>query len=178
MPKTAVAYFYFDFTDIGKRDCAALVKSLITQLVAQSEFIPQPLLDLYEAHGNGSNLVDDEDLVIVLRNIILTFHNVYLVLDALDESSGCEEVLGLIRTTQQWRLSRLHLLTTSRQLASIEESFKDIIDDRICLQESTLNTDIAAYIANQLTNDKTLTRWPPDLRKHIQQVLMAEEDGM
>lgn len=178
MPKTVVAYFYFDFNDMGKRDCAALVRSLVTQLVAQSESIPRPLLDLYETHQNGKNPIDDEDLVSVLRNIVLTFHNVYIILDALDESSDCEEVLGFIRTTQEWGLSRLHLLATSRQLVSIEETFEGIVSDRICLQESNLNTDIAVYIADQLANDKTLTKWPPEIRRHIQQVLIAEEDGM
>lgn len=157
LPMTAVVYFYFDFTDTGKRSCAALVKSLITQLVAQSDSIPRPLLDLYETYRNRNSPVDDDDLIIVLRNIILTFHNVYIVLDALDESSDCEEVSGLIRTTQEWGLSRLHLLVTSRQLPSIEESFEDIVSDKICLQESNLNTDIAVYIADQLANDKILT---------------------
>jgi hypothetical protein len=178
MPKTVVAYFYFDFNDTGKRNLAALVRSLITQLVAQSDSVPQPLLDLFESHQNGKKSVDDEDLVIALRNIILTFHNVYVIFDALDESSNYEEVLGFIRTTQEWELSRLHLLATSRQLPTIEEVFEELVSERICLQDSRMNKDITVYIADKLANDKTLTRWPPEIRKQIQAVLMAEEDGM
>lgn len=178
MPKTVVAYFYFDFNDTGKRNLAALVRSLITQLVAQSDSIPRPLLDLYESHQNGKKSVDDEDLVTALRNIILTFHNVYIIFDALDESSDCEEVLGFIRTTQEWELSRLHLLVTSRQLPLIEEAFEGLISDRTCLQDSKMNKDITVYIADKLANDKTLTKWPPEIRRQIKEVLMAEEDGM
>jgi hypothetical protein len=173
-----VAYFYFDFNDTGKRNLAALVRSLITQLVAQSDSVPRPLLDLYEIHDNGRKSVDDEDMVAVLRNIILTFHNVYVVFDALDESVDCDEILGFIRTTQEWELSRLHMLTTSRQLPLIEEAFEGRVTNRICLQDAHLNKDITAYIADKLANDKTLTRWPPEIRRLIQEVLMAEEDGM
>jgi hypothetical protein len=178
MPKTVVAYFYFDFNDTGKRNVNALVRSLVAQLAAQSGSIPQPLLELYDNHQNGKRSVEEEGLVVALRNMILTFHNVYIIFDALDESSDCEEVLRFIAITQQWGLSRLHVLATSRQLAMIEEAFAVLVSERICLQDSRVNKDITVYIADKLANDKTLTRWPPEIRSQIQKVLMAEEDGM
>lgn len=178
MPKTVVAYFYFDFNDTGKRNVDCLVRSLITQLAAQSDSIPQPLLELYGCHQNGKKSVDEEELVTTLRNMILTFHNVYIIFDALDESSDCEEVLRFIVATQEWELSRLHVLATSRQLAMIAEAFEGLVSERICLQDAHMNKDITAYITDKLANDKTLTRWPPEVRRQIQEVLMAEEDGM
>ena len=178
MLKTAVAYFYFDCNDTGKRNHDALIRSLITQLAAQSDSTLQPLLNLYESYRNKKTAVDEKDLVAALQNIILTFHTVFIVFDALDESSDCDEVLAFIRTTQEWELSRLHILATSRQLESIEESFEGIVSHKFCLHESRQNTDIAVYINDNLANDKTLTRWPPEIRRQIQQVLVAEEDGM
>jgi hypothetical protein len=178
MPQTAVAYFYFDFNDTGKQDTASLVRSLITQLLAQCELIPQPLLDLYQAHGNGTKPVEEQALTATLRNMVLVYHDVYLVFDALDESTNCEEVLELIHMIQSWELSYLHLTVTSRQLPEIEESLADLITDKICLHDSELNKDIILYVADKLENDKTLAKWPIDIKLQIQAKLLAEQDGM
>jgi hypothetical protein len=103
---------------------------------------------------------------------------VYIVFDALDESSECEEILQLIRTIQNWDLARLHLLVTSRQLANIEESLLNLVTDQICLQDSRMNEDISIYLAETLQNDKTFTKWPPDIRWQIKNKLLEGEDGM
>jgi hypothetical protein len=178
IPQTAVAYFYFDFNDTGKRGTASLVRSLITQLSAQWEPISQPLLDLYQAHRNGIKPVEEQALIATLRNLVLVFHDVYLVFDALDESTNCEEVLELIHMIQSWELSYLHLTVTSRQLPEIEESLADLVTDKICLHDSKLNKDIILYVADKLENDKTLAKWPIEIKLQIQTKLLAEQDGM
>jgi hypothetical protein len=176
-PKTALAYFYFDINETGKRNVDALVRSLNTQLAAQVDSVPQPLLKLYDRHRLGTS-VDMKELLVALRSIILVFHNVYVVFDALDESSDCEDLLEFIVTMHQWQLSRLHILVTSRQWPSIEEALKSLVSERICLQDSSMNNDISDYIADKLANDKTSTRWPNEIRKQIQGVLITKEDGM
>ncbi|KAH9215941.1 hypothetical protein DL95DRAFT_445710 [Leptodontidium sp. 2 PMI_412] len=178
MPQTAVAYFYFDFNDAGKRDFSSLIRSLITQLSTQTETTPQLLLDVYSAHQNGIKTASDETHCTVLRNLILTFHNVYIVFDALDESSDCEEILQFIHTMREWDLGRLHILTTSRQLTEIEESLTALVTDKICLQDAAKNEDIVLYVADKLQNDKKLSKWPPDIRMQIQGKLLEEEGGM
>ncbi|KAG4437222.1 hypothetical protein IFR05_007311 [Cadophora sp. M221] len=178
MPQTAVAYFYFDFNDAGKRDFNSLIRSLITQLSTQTETTPQLLLDVYSAHQNGIKTAGDETHRTVLRNLLLTFHNVYIVFDALDESSDCEEILQFIHTMREWDLARLHILTTSRQLTEIEESLNSLVTDKICLQDAAKNEDIMLYVADKLQNDKKLSKWPPDIRLQIQSKLLDEEGGM
>jgi hypothetical protein len=176
--QTALAYFYFDFNDIGKRDTNSLIRSLITQLSAQSDIIPVPLLELYNSQPDGTKVIDEENLLGTLRNLILTFHNVYIILDALDESVDCEEILHFINSIHGWDLSRLHLLVTSRQLADIEESLTDLATEKICLQDSKMNEDIILYVADKLENDKSLSKFPPDIRFQIQKKLLEGEDGM
>jgi hypothetical protein len=177
-PKTAVAYFYFDFNDTGKRDIGNVVRSLIIQLSTQCYSVPTPLLELYQNHGNGTRTVEDTTLITTLRSLVLIFHNVYLVFDALDESSDCDEVLKFIHQIQEWELSRLHLTVTSRQLPEIEESLADLVTDKICLHESELNEDIFLYVTDKLENDKIFAKWPSDIRLQIQMKLLSEEDGM
>ncbi|EKD13362.1 uncharacterized protein L3040_002778 [Drepanopeziza brunnea f. sp. 'multigermtubi'] len=178
MPKAAVAYFYFDFNNAGKRDVESLIRSLVTQLSAQSQTTPALLLELYKEHQNGIRAADERTLVATLLNLMLTFHSVYIVLDALDESNECDEVLQFIHGLQSWDLLRLHILATSRQLAEIEESLASIATNKLCLQDAQMNEDIVLYIADKLQNDKKLSKWPPDIRLQIQAKLLEEEGGM
>lgn len=178
MPQTALAYFYFDFNDTGKRDTNSLARSLITQLSAQCDTIPLPLLELYNNQPDSTKVIDEESLLGTLRNLILTFHNVYIVLDGLDESYDCQEILNFIHSIHGWDLSRLHLLVTSRQLADIEDSLTDLATEKISLQDSEMNEDILLYVADKLENDKSLSRFPPDIRLQIQNKLLEGEDGM
>jgi hypothetical protein len=177
-PKTALAYFYFNFNDTEKRDISALVRSLITQLSSQSEQIPLPLRNLYHSSQNGTKAADEEASITTLQELVLTFHNVYIVFDALDESSVCEEILQLIHTIRNWDLARLHLLVTSRQLENIQESLLSLVTDQICLQDSKMNEDIFIYLDETLQNDKTFTKWPPDIILQIKNKLLEGEDGM
>ena len=106
------------------------------------------------------------------------FHNAYVVFDALDESVECEEVLTLITRMKSWNFPSFHILVTSRQLSHIEEIMSDLATTKICLQDSRMSEDIALYISDKLKNDKTLAKWPPDIRLQITTKLLTEEDGM
>ncbi|KAB8292154.1 hypothetical protein EYC80_007897 [Monilinia laxa] len=108
-PKIALAYFYFDFNG----DLTGALKSLIAQLSAQSSEIPRPLTDLYEKfHSRTSTSPTDEALIECFRDILLSFHHVYVVFDALDEAARNEEVLSFISTMKAWGYQRLRLLVT------------------------------------------------------------------
>jgi len=178
LPQVALAFFYFDFNDTKKRTSSSLIRSLITQLCSKCETIPQFLLELYQSHLNSSKGIDDDVLVEAFRELLRTFKGVYIVLDALDESSECKDVLRFIENVQDWSLSQVHLLITSRQWTEIEESFEIIIPDRICLQDSKINQDIVIYIEEKLANDKVMAKWPQDVRQQVRNKLVAEAQGM
>ena len=178
LPRAALVFFYFDFNDTKKRDFDALIRSLITQLLSQCETIPKVLLNLYQSHMKSSRGIDNDVLVETFRELVRTFQDVYMVLDALDESSECTEVLRFIENVQDWSLSQIHVLVTSRQFAIIEISFETLVFDRICLQESQMNRDILIYIEDKLVNDKVMAKWPPDVREKVRTKLVAGEEGM
>ena len=178
MPQTALAYFYFDFNDAGKRDISSVIKSLVTQLSAQSDTTPLALWEFYQNHKSGTKPPNEEALVSTLRKLVLNYHKVYIVFDALDESSDHEELLSFVRMMHEWGLSRLHILVTSRELANIEEVLTNLATSKICLQDSQMNEDILLYISDKLENDKTLAKWPSEIRHQIRMKLIQEGDGM
>jgi hypothetical protein len=177
LPRAALVFFYFDFDDTKKRDFDALIRSLLTQLLFQCETIPKVLLDLYQSHMNSYHGFDNDVLVEAFRELVRTFQDVYIVLDALDESSECVEALRFIENVQDWSLSQVHVLVTSRQFAIIEISFENLVFDRICLQESPMNRDILIYIEDKLVNDKFVAKWPLDVREQARTKLLAGEEG-
>ena len=136
------------------------------------------MLELYNSQPTGTKVIDEESLLGTLRNLVLTFHKVYIVLDALDESVDLEEILNFINSIHTWDLSRLHILVTSRQLAEIEESLTNLAIEKICLQDTEMNEDIILYVADKLENDKSLSKFPPDIRYQIQRKLLDGQDGM
>lgn len=178
VPKAALVFFYFDFNDTTKRDFSTLIRSLITQLLSQCETIPEVVLNLYQSHMKTSNGIDDEVLLQTFRNLVRTFHDVRIVLDALDESSECAEILRFIENVQDWSLSQVHVLVTSRQLSAIETSFENFISDKVCLQESQMNKDILIYIDDKLINDSLIAKWPADVRQEARSKLLAGAEGM
>jgi hypothetical protein len=136
------------------------------------------LLELYEKHKRGSGAINGESLKEVLRDLIFTLGEVYLVVDALDESVTRDEILQLIQAVQLWQIPQLHLLVTSRQLSDIEDTFANLTTHKICLQNAAGNADIAIYVKNRFQNDKILANWPEDIRLKIERRLMVEGDGM
>lgn len=175
-PKIGLAYFYFDFNG----DLTGALKSLIAQLSAQSNDIPQPLTDLYDnLHLKTSTSPTDEALIECFRNILLSFHHGYIVFDALDEAARNEDVLSFVSTMKAWRYQRLRLLVTSRQLADIEEILSPLASGRICLQDSiSARDDIRYFVSEKIEHDKIMSKWPRDIRTQIEVKLTREGDGM
>lgn len=175
-PKIALAYFYFDFNG----DLTGALKSLIAQLSTQSNDVPRPLTDLYESlHLKTSTSPTDDALLECFRNILLSFHHVYIVFDALDEAARNEEVLSFISTIKAWKYQRLRLLVTSRQLADIEDVLSPLASGRMCLQDSqAARGDIKYFVSEKIEHDKIMSKWPQNIRTDIELKLTREGDGM
>lgn len=155
-----------------------MLKSIIAQLSVQSDELPIPLKDLYNHHKKTSSFPPDEALLQTFHDILLTFHNVYIIFDALDEASRNDDLLSFITTIQGWRYQRLHFLATSRQLSEIEDIVSDLVTGKICLQNSGIRHDIVYYVNNILANDKIMSQWPRKLKMEIRDKLVYEGDGM
>ncbi|KAH8817231.1 hypothetical protein F5884DRAFT_778825 [Xylogone sp. PMI_703] len=177
-PRTATAYFYFDFSDPGKQDLNSLLRSLLTQLSTQCSTIPPSLLLLYRQYRNGTASPGETELMTTFRDLVLMFDSVYIVLDALDEGSNCEELLRFIDGVQNWGFSRLHLMTSSRPLPEIEQAMRNSATDKLCLEDSGIRDDIKLYVNDRLATSKILLSLPAGIRREIRQKLLADNTVM
>ena len=176
------AYFYFDFKDAQKRDADSAVRSLLSQLLLRAVMIPKSIDELFASYEGTGRVPPLHALLEVIRLLLPDLGQVYIVLDALDESKYRPDLMETIETMTGWQLQNLHLLMTSRKERDIEEVLEKIVieDDSISLQRKEVDNDIQHYIQHRLSEDKNLAKWNKDaaVRLEIEDALVSGARGM
>jgi hypothetical protein len=176
------AYFYFDFNDTQKQDAELMLRSLLCQLLQRSVMIPKGADALISSCENGQRQPSLHVLLEIIPQVIQQFTHVYIVLDALDECTQRQELMGMLGSVDGWQLNMVHLLMTSRKERDIESSLKDYVDeqDTVSLQSDLVNGDIQRYVQWRLSSDKSLIKWERDatIRQDIEATLMRGAHGM
>jgi hypothetical protein len=178
----AVAFFFFDFRDESKQDASAALRALLMQLCTQIPGLQADLTRLRDSYNHGTPPV----LVLLeyLRRAVARCRQIYILLDALDESPADvsrAEVLWVIDSIRQWQLPGLHLLVTSRDVPEIRDhlQFSTLKQgvEHISLKNDSVQQDISRFVAFQVDHDLQLQRWG-DHRKKIKNYLAQHAGGV
>ena len=151
---------------------------MLLQVSSQLQDGHADLIRLHESYKAGTP--PSPVLTEYLRRLIQRFHQVYVLLDALDESSRNgprRDVLNVLETIRNWGLQGLHLLFTSQDERDIHESFDQSNAQQIIMQNTGIDKDIADFISSRLNTDLHLQKW----RKHrekIQEALTGRAKGV
>jgi hypothetical protein len=179
LSKSATIFFYFryDYKPTREHDnqYSQMLRSLIVQLLYQTQSHLEALDELYDSHLQGQRQPSDADLATTFSKLLPRFSHVFLVLDALDE---CDEIRALLTFLVQFpdiSSSNIHLLFTSRKEVLIRESLD--IHPQICLQEAGIADDIHAFLIDQLESSE-FAALPADLRLEIIWKLSSQADEM
>ncbi|KAL9045457.1 MAG: hypothetical protein Q9214_001499 [Letrouitia sp. 1 TL-2023] len=181
-PSIVVLRFYFSFTDLRPQRCEEMLRSLIDQLFSQHASTPQVLESHYSSCIISGFPPACDLLVTALHQMMNGFKEIYLIVDALDECLGREELLAYIKEFTSWRDINLHILTTSRREWDIEESLKSFDNDQgvVCIQFNTsfaIKDDIRAYVHERLRTDRKLNKWQK-VHPLIEDELTDQANGM
>ena len=177
-PRVGIAFFYFTFNDESKRDESAMLRALLLQLTNQAPDGHADLEKLYDSYRTGT--APSRVLIEYLRRLIGRFRDVFIILDALDESPqhvAREHVLDALETMRKWHLQGLHLLITSRRESDIQESFDLSTDQQVAMENPSIDKDIADFISDRLKKGRGLQKW----RKYhdkIQKLLSERAKGV
>ena len=174
----ALAYFYFDFTDPVKQKTYSLIVSLLTQLSFQLPVCPDVLSKLHAACHDGSQQASTPNLMKALKSIIGYFHQVYFVIDALDECSDQDEVLAVLTAIADWRLHNSHVLATSRRERYIEERLTRIVSSHTNLDSDLVDEDIRCSLRTTLMKDLRFRIWTAAERQEMEDTMMERANGM
>ncbi len=186
----SLAYFYFDFRDANKQGLRDLLTSLLTQLSASSDPCCDILSDLYSTHDEGKNQPGDSMLAECLKKMVTLSDQrpIYLIIDALDESSNTsgissprETVLQLLKELIDLSLMNLHICVTSRPEIDIRNVLEPLTSRRVSLHdESGQKQDIADYVRSVVYSDsqQIMKRWRKEDKELVIETLSERADGM
>jgi hypothetical protein len=185
-----MAFFFCDFKDTAKQNIRALLSSLIAQLSYQSDSFYKILHDFYSTHRDGSQQPSVGALTQCLENMLKVPGEtpIYLILDALDECPGTsgiksprEEVLGLVTTLVELRISSLRLCVTSRPEIDIRAILEPLTStsNRISLHDQNgQRMDIVNYVTSVVHEDIKMKKWRENDKRHVIETLSERADGM
>ncbi|KZP20238.1 hypothetical protein FIBSPDRAFT_892183, partial [Athelia psychrophila] len=178
-PSTGYASFFFD----GRSAEAALlvheklVRSIIIQLAHRCDGIPVALAELYAKCDKGSRQPPIEMLEAVLLPIVDSLHDVYIVIDSLDECSERKDLLAWIRSMTSRASGKLHMMATSRSEPDIGRGLRSVVGlQDISVIGSAIKADISTFLEKRLA---AIEDWnEPGLKDLIKDSLLDGSDGM
>ncbi|KAF8526557.1 ankyrin repeat-containing domain protein, partial [Hysterangium stoloniferum] len=173
----ALAYFFFDSRDLQEafQSHHYLLKSLIKQLVSVCFDIPKCLSQIY---GNGIQQPSLKDLEKTLCELLTMFNQVYIILDALDESSEHGKVIKWLSKLLSQNSSRLHILVTTRPEVSIQRELDNLNPEHLFLHRQRGNNDITTYIYTKLQSKTIFSSKDENLLNNIFRTLNDRAEGM
>lgn len=176
-PSNRVAYFYFDFADNKKQTVANLLKSVVYQLIATEEAVPESAASLY-AKCNGLQQPNLDELVGVVLAEVSRTGRTFLMIDALDECPKEERQLFFDTFVQGSLPSNLNVLITSRKEPDIDAALGPSFSRTICIQNAVIDADVRVHVDKAIARDARLLKWKPAIREEILNAIVDGSHGM
>lgn len=137
-----------------------MLRSLVLQLSGQLDNSHAYLSPLHESYRNARP--PDSALMACLRQLVRAFKQVYVLIDALDESprdKHREAMLDALADIRSWSEPSLHILVSSRDEPDIREELDIPPKDIIRVQNKSHDNDIASFISEHLQDNRRLRKW-------------------
>ncbi len=177
--KSVVLYFYFDFNDTEKQLHEQMIRSLISQLFVHCATVPSVLEMLYSSCTNGERQPSGENLLTTLHQIMTSFEETYIILDALDECGDRSELLTDLQDIFNWKDVNCRIIVISRREKDIQDGLMPSIKQAraLCIHSALIDADIRQYIHDRLQSDRKLKKWQKE-QFEIEDALMHKANGM
>ena len=188
--QASMAYFYFDFRDVGKQHWRDLVTSLLTRLSERSSPRCDILSRYFSDHDRGERQPSDDTLKKCLKEMLKLPDQrpVYLIIDALDECSNIsgipssrDKVLQHLKELVDLDLPNLHICVTSRPEVDIRDVLERLTPRRVSLHDqSGQKKDIEEYVRSVVYSDSEpiMRRWRKEDKELVIETLSNRADGM
>ena len=168
-------YFYFDFSNPLKREFINMLYSFLAQL-SSSKIHPE-VKQLYERCNNGTREATVSQLIETILSIASQGERMFIIIDALDESSDWKGLLNVVKTILQFN-GEINLLMTSRKEHDIQAVLEHSVDSAVAIQNKLVDADVDIYVRECLQNDSDLHKWDDELKSEILTTLTSGAQGM
>ena len=107
----------------------------------------------------------------------------YVIMDALDECpdkyNDRQRLLQHLAKLMSSQFQNLHIIVTSRRERDIEDVLQILANaSPICVSSSEVDKDVRIYVRAQLSQDKRMQSWPPDVKNQVEETLSTKANGM
>jgi hypothetical protein len=167
-PKTAVAYFYFDFRDEKSQHVKVMLQ--LSYSSPHSLRARIRLLMVYKT-SQGQTLLTYETLLGILDELVF---GILAYIYALDECNEHDHLVQFITRLQDWTTRSLCLLFTSQHRELLTEAFKHA--SLVTLTPQVTENDIGRFIGSELHKLSHLTRCVP--AGEIIEKIVQKSNGM
>ncbi|KAK4922629.1 hypothetical protein LTR66_016587, partial [Elasticomyces elasticus] len=175
--------FFFDFNDIAKQTLEGLLRSLAFQLYQGGVDSATHLDTLLQVNQSGKDQPTTKALWAVVLKMLIAQSKIYIILDALDESTTRNDVIEWIKDViSRPELAHVQLLFTGRPEPEFLRHIPPLIGNENCqpLDRSAVNSDIRSWVIAQLSQRREFTEKPlsQDLLEEIRRKVGDGADGM
>ncbi|KAL8841013.1 MAG: hypothetical protein Q9176_003585 [Flavoplaca citrina] len=173
---TGVAVIYCEFKERQMQTPENVLAGACVQLAQQSSGpLPKALVDIYESHSKLRTRPNCAEVLKILDEVVHDFNTVYLVIDALDESS--EQNRNILLKQTKALSGKIRLLVTTRHVDDIVNRFRNC--PRIDIRAT--DADLTKYISSRVSTEnrlKRILRDHPPLGNQLCKRITAKADGM
>ena len=178
-PECALCYFYFDWNDSKNQLVSTMLRSIIVQLAGNSYAVPDAIWKLYHRERGNTRDPSAQTLLETLASVVEEVQmHVYVVIDALDESSEREVALDSLVSILKMNPDKVQILVASRRERDIESCLQPLAGFSVPMRRKVVDEDIAIHIHNRLLQDRHLQRWPDPVKEDIKSTLVRLSQGM
>lgn len=184
-PNTAVAYFYCDKNQEQRRKPDVILRTFIKQLainVSDGGALHKTLVCRYKgikSEGFSSNSIPLTDCGDLLVEMASGYEEVFLLLDALDETDDetRDEFLDVVESLVS-KVTRLKVFISSRRDSDIKTRLEN--EANIGIEKENNHEDITQFVRYTLEENERKRRNPfsADLKRAIVREIEQESDGM
>jgi NACHT domain len=169
----ACLYYYCSYRH-SQDEAVPFLSWIVSQLCRQLERIPGIIAQRHNFHME----LTITDLECALETLLDDLDVVYVILDAVDESSPRDDLLLVIESlVVRDTFAKLRLLATSREYIDIENTLRPT-SASIPMSNPIVDEDIRRYVSSMLRSNKRLARWPRGLVDEILEALVHGAKGM
>ncbi|KAF3803100.1 hypothetical protein GCG54_00011766 [Colletotrichum gloeosporioides] len=169
-----LSIWYYCYFAHNQDESASLLKWILSRLCRTSNEISDHLWKLFRDGGAPSL----KDLLVAIERALEHFDEVYITVDAIDESNPREDLLKVMqKLATDVRFNKIRLLLTSREYFDIEVVMAEF-STPISMKNKFLDADIRLYTESRLMAEKRVKSWSAELQQETIDALSNGAQGM
>ena len=182
--KPMVAYIYFDYKDQERQTVAAILRSLLRQVVEFIGEIPESIQQIYDAlpPDKGANTMDEHQCVSLLEYLIRNEpRDTFLIFDALDECPDIDHNSNEVRSRITSAMKSLAIVGKLFITARPHVHPATVVPGCHRLEIRATDPDMRCYINARVQGHQRLLRLvesDPQLANRLDETLCRKANGM